>query len=433
MEGFLGALDREVEELTKRKTELQTQLVSYSSSDDDLLACYPAYEFCGSRPLRDIRHIPLEQVGNIDLQLHVATDAIHHQNKMDTQTITELKEYIKEQEKMEKMFLAKDKELCDKTGFDFRVSSAVIQPELINSPVFEGETAPGELEVRKKLLAKEIKAAASLVQLKGKTIEFGHKKMEEREEMIKAIDMLYNDLRVADRDMEIQENQLVALRTSEEDLMQQLEVANGIEGQKQMLVDNVKQLVLTIREEREGVELDKCEPQERLLKAQDYRLQQLKKRLHVAEKCLQQNCSIKDVNAIMENKWLTACPETFASRDDLMDLERVIPAEEKIHPALYNLFLREKERLSKSICKMNVVAAEKESVMASQSCRLEALSRACNNSIQELDDVAAKAAFAEEKQRREVFEWARQQRAYYCELLQERNELYQKAKKGKAI
>lgn len=423
LEAAIASREREIENLKEQKSQLQSQLVTMSSSGDDLLACYPVYEYCGRRAKKNIRDVPVEQVGNMVLQFEVATRAVQHQNAQDAQAITELKHYIREQQKSEKMWLTKRRELADKTGIDLTYASAARRSDLMNLQAYQAEASAEEVDGMKRLLQKEINAANVIRAAKGRTIELGHKQMEERNEMINAIDQLYNNIRVADRDLDLLAIEMDKLRASEEGVIQCIEDHDSKEAHNQMLVEQVEQLVVSLKEEREVLLLDKCEPQERLLKAQDFRLRQLERRLKATERCLRHNCSIKDVNAILESKWDNIAPDALEMRDDLLDLERVIPSEEKVHPALYNLFLREKEKLAQSICKINILVAEKESVMASQACRLEALSRACNQSIQELDDVANNAAFEEEKQRRQALDWARQQRNYYCDLLQEKSAL----------
>eukprot|EP00796_Vickermania_ingenoplastis_P005487 gene5487-3961_t len=421
LEGAIAAREREIEELKEHKEQLQSQLVSISASGEDLLRCYPVYDYCGRRPKKNIREVPIEQFSNTLVQFDVATKAVKHQNAQDTIAVTELKNYIREQGRAEKLWREKKQKLAEETGIDLPYTSAARRSELMEMQAYQPEADPRELDARRKILLKELAAGQLIRAAKGKTIEVAKKKLAEREEMVTAIDELYNDIRVADRDIELTNQEVDRLRGSEEHAVQCIEYKNSEESHKHLLVEQVQQLVQNLNEERQELVLDKCDPQERVMKAQDYRIRQLEKRLKATERCLRNNCSIKDVQAILESKWDAVTPESLELQGDLMDIERIIPADEKVHPGLYNLFLREKEKLAQSICKINILVAEKESVMASQACKLEALSRACNQAIQELDEVANNAAFEEEKQRRQALEWAREQRAYYCELLQEKN------------
>lgn len=423
LQAAVAAREQEIEALKEQKSQLQSQLVTASASGEDLLGCYPVYDYCGRKPRKNIRDVPVEQYSNIIVQFEVATKGVEHQNAQDLLAMTELKTYIREQERAERMWVEKKKKLAEKIGFDLPSSSPARRAQLMELQGYQPEADAEEIEARKKIVAREINAALFLRYCKGKTIEIMKNKLKERDGMVDVIDQLYNNIRVADRDLELLNQEMDKLRASEEGVIQCIEDKETEAGNQQILIEQVEQLVQTIKEEKEVLLLDTCEPQERILKAQDYRLQQLEKRLKVTERCLRNNCSIKDVKAILETKWESASPETLELRDDLMDIDRIIPADEKIHPALYNLFLREKEILAQAICKINILVAEKESVMASQACKLEALSRACNQSIQDLDDVANSAAFDEEKQRQLALDWARQQRTLYLALLREKTTL----------
>lgn len=423
LEAAIAVRKQELDELKEQRHQLESQLITASASGEDLLGCYPVYEYCGRRPRRSLKDVPIEQVGNVTIQFEAAMKAIEHQNSQDDLMIAELKKSIRQQEYAEKLWREKKNELAKKTGVDLAFSSAARRTELMNLQGYRPDASPEEVEARKRILRKEMAAGRLIRFLKGKTIETAHRQMEERNEMVNAIDQLYNDIRVMDRDLEEQNRQIEELRMDEEDVIKVLDDRDATEARNQLLIEQVQLLVQSVREEKLDVLLTKCEPQTRVLKAQEYRLNQLEKRQRMTEECLKSNCSIKDVSAIVEAKWESLPPDALVVEDRHMDVEAILPADEKIHPALFNLFLREKEKLAQGICKFNVLVAEKESALASQVCKLEALSRACNQSIQELDDTANGAAFEEEGQRCQALEWAKQQRALYSDLLYEKNKL----------
>lgn len=425
LEILVHTLEQELSTLKEKKENFQSQLtvVTGSSSKADLLEQFPCYEYCGRRPRKKFRDLPIEQVCNLVQQFEVATKSVRDQNALDSKCITELKNYIREQEQGEITWRKKINDLKDKTGVDLAHCTTSQREHLLSLQSFESEAFMEEAAARRKLLRKEIQAASTLVKAKGKTILIGKEKTESVEALQCEIKQLINDVRVVRRDIEVETNALEDERVLESDVQSSLEEKKNVENNNRMLIEQVEQLVQSLTEEREVMRLEKYAPQERLLKAQDYRLRQLEKRRKATEICLRHHCSIRAVNAILESKWEAAPVETLDGRDDLLDVDRVIPEDEKIHPALHNLFLREKERLAQAICKMNIVVAEKESVMASQACKLEALSRACNHSIQELDDTANKTAFEQEDLRREAQEWAHQQRLFYYELVREKNTL----------
>lgn len=419
------SLEREVETLKEKKQDLHAQLmgVAGTSGSDDLLVSFPCYEYCGRHPRKKFCDVPVEQFSNLFLQFEVAAKSVRDQNVLDLKCISELKNYVLEQEKAERAWRKKINELKDKTGIDLAHCSEPQRENLLSLQSYQPDAYMEEIAARRKLLQKEIHAASLLVKAKGKTIQIGREHAESLKNLQTEISQLTNDIRVLKRDIEVHKNAIDDARELEEGVIHYLEEKKSVEASSRMLVEQVEQLVESLGEEREVMWVEKYGPQERLLKAQDYRLGQLEKRRRVAEGCLCHHCSVKAVNAILESKWESVPVEGLDSREDLLDVDRVIPADERIHPALHNLLVREKERLAQAICKINILVAEKESVIAAQACKLEALSRACNQSIQELDDVTSSAAFEEESLRLQALQWARQQRSYYYDLVKEKNRL----------
>lgn len=425
LEASVLMLEREVKALKEKKESLHSQLVAATgtSGSDDILVSFPCYEYCGRHPQKKFCDVPIEQFSNLSLQFEVATKSVRDQNNLDMKCISELKKYIKEQEQTERRWRKKIKDLKDKTGVDLASCSDLQRQNLLKLQSYESDTCIKEIEARRKLLNKEIYLASLLVKSKGKTLQKAKERVDELENIQNENSQLANDIRVIRRDIDVEKNGIEDAEVLWNSVATGLEEKKNVEATSRLLVEQVQQLVQNLSEEREVMLLEKYGPQERLLKAQDYRLRQLEKRRRAAEGCLRHHCSINAVNAILESKWESSPVASAETLDNLLDVDRVIPADEQIHPALHNLFVREKERLAQVICKINILVAEKESVMAAQACKLEALSRACNQSIQELDDVINSAAFEEESLRQQAVQWARQQRDYYCDLMREKSRL----------
>lgn len=421
LETAITLREREIEELEEQKRILQSQMVVATPAlrSDPLLASYPALDYCGRKPRLSIRSIPIEQVGNTLSQLSIAERAIKQQNSKDSREIKNLRRLLREQEKRCSNWTAKAQALSDESGIDLKCISekdlnALSVDDAGNGNIIE------ETNARRLVVLKEIKAGEVIRHKKGNVIKALTDDIENCG-IIDTIDEIYNQIRVVDRDISV-EMTAIARRTLEVEEVDACleEKALATESASRMLME---QDVLDLRAEKEEMVNSQRIPQERVVKAQDYRLSQLESRLKAVDKALSSNHLTRDVQKIIANNWAYNTIDVSENREDLYDIERIIPAQEKIHPGLYNLFLTEKEKSTRTVSVLNIVTKEKEEVKAALTCKLEAKCREYTMLIQQLDELASSANYAEEEQRKQALLWVREHRAYYNRLLAEKQQL----------
>lgn len=285
-----------------------------------------------------------------------------------------------------------------------------------------------ELEDQHKVVTKELKMGNLLLAKKGNAIKLMSQQVQDRTAIIDVIDELYNAIRVADRDAKVEDEAIERLQRDNE------EVDEYLKEKEDGAIPAIRSVILQDAAQVRNNKLDIIntlkEPQERIMKAQDYRIDQLERRLKAVDEALRCNHLNKDVEEKLDENWdgqTLEAPDTKA--ENQYGIEKIIPAQEKIHPGLHNLFFTQKERVTRVVSVLNLNLNEKEEVMDSLAYQAEALARNFSATLQELHELASSAAYAEEKQSEEALAYVREQYELLQGLKLERAKLQNKARR----
>ncbi|CAM40520.1 conserved hypothetical protein [Leishmania braziliensis MHOM/BR/75/M2904] len=428
VEMSIAMREREIAALEREKNELQSFMASAKprGCEDQLLASFPVLDYCGRRPRKSIKSISVEQYGNIMIQLDIAKKAIDSQNQKDRADVQLLNRLIREQEKEHKMFLQKTKKISEKAGINLKWFTDRQCADAMRLQDYKTEVSLAELEARKRLVEHEVKAAKAIVERKGAAIITLTNLVEKRRSTIDEVDALYNQIRVVDRDTIIAKEELERLNADMQDADAWLEARpNPSESLARKIIDED---YTVIKGEKEQTVNEQRVPQERVIKAQDYRIAQLEERAKVVEKALKSNGLSHEVDRIVALGSSLGELEVPESQEELYDIEKIIPAQEQIHPGIYNLLLTEKERAARTVSILTISAKEKEEVTAELTTRLERLAGECTAAIQELDNCASELVASQEQQRVQALKWVREERKRCLRLFHE-TELFAKSTK----
>ncbi|RNC61216.1 hypothetical protein TcCL_ESM00982 [Trypanosoma cruzi] len=414
---------KELEGLRRRKAELEEELsiTPQNLTSGDLSAAFPVLDYCGARPRKDLRTVPIERVGNMLTQFELASKAISERNQALMHEVNELNRRIKAQGKHYIRVSEQTKNLEDATGVRAQGGDQASERRAFLRQN-ETDVTPQELESRKALILKEIRTGRILLKKKEQTIFEMTNAVQLRREILDEIDALNNGIRVTDRDLKCEKEALQALIAEHDDVDAKLNKAMIAKESSSRLL--IQEGIAEMRDEISGTVTESRQRQERVIKTQNYRIEQLEHRLECIEKALQNNNLLHGVDAALSQSWAAKGDlMTLGDDVDMYDSDKINPSQERCHPAIYNLFLAEKNRLTRCISLLNLVAKEKEAVIDALGCKAEALSKECQEAIQELDQVASGAAYEEENQRVKAIEYIEQQRLRYSDLFFEKHRL----------
>ncbi|KAK7195409.1 hypothetical protein NESM_000467900 [Novymonas esmeraldas] len=430
VEASIAIRERQIAALEQEKAELQSgmSVANREMRQDQLLASFPVLDYCGKKPRQSIKSIPVEQYGNTMIQLEIAKKAIDAQNQSDRTDIQELRRLLRDQEKKHKSIVHKTERLAEEAGIDLKSLTARRRGDMMRLHTYESDVSLAELEARKRLVDHEVKAAKIIAEKKGAAIVALTKLVEKRRSTIDDVDALYNQIRIVDRDTTVASEELARMTAEMEDADAWLQARpDPADSVARKVIDEDS---ATIKGEKEHTVNEQRIPQERVIKAQDYRIAQLEKRARIVDRALKSKGLSREVDKIVARGWSQRAVEVPEDQEELYDIEQIIPAQEKIHPGVYNLLLVEKEKAARTVSILTISAKEKEEVIAALTTQLEKLAAECNAAIQELDTYASEAAFAEEQQRVQALKWVREQRQHCNELSQQRALLENAAQGG---
>nr|CCC91193.1 conserved hypothetical protein [Trypanosoma congolense IL3000] len=425
----LALRQRELDELRARKEQLSGELGMELSAlgNEDISTAFPVIGYCGSRPKKDARKIPVENLGSVMNQFEIAIGAITQNNRDLKQQISELNRCIKSETENFVRLREAAKVLADSTGVSLDPNAVQHMGNKSRDGTENDESVQGEgeeetissLTKQKILVAKEIRAGRQLVKKKEEAVLAIDNALQSRKSAVDELNALYNDIRVTDRDIKSEKETLRQIITEHDAVDAKLNEAIERNVSKTRLLieqgtNEIKsELAETVSASRRG--------QERVMKAQEFRVDQLEKRLESIQRALKNNHLSRDVEAIVSQRWASGGDSLVEPypEDCLYNIEAIIPSQETCHPAIYNLLLTEKERLARRISLLGIIAKEKKEVIDALACKAEALARECQQAIQELDHVASAAAYEEEMQRVEAMEYIQKQRLHYSDLFKE--------------
>ncbi|AYU81172.1 hypothetical protein LdCL_300042800 [Leishmania donovani] len=421
IEANIALREREIAALEQEKTELQSFMTRANPKmrEDPLLASFPVLNYCGRKPRQTIQNVSVEQYGNIMVQLEIAKKAIDAQNHKDRVEVQELSRLIREQEKQQKTLTQKARRLGEDAGIDIKYFTERRRGGMMKMQDYKTEVSVAELEARTRLVDHEVKVARLLAEKKGAAILALTKLVVKRRSTIDDIDSLYNEIRIVDRDTTVASEELARVNADIQDADAWLEARpNPADSVARKVIEEDS---ATLREEKEQTVNEQRVPQERVIKAQDYRIAQLEKRAKIVEKAIKNNGLSREVDKIVAHGWSQREVEVPEDQEELYDIEKIIPAQEKVHPGIYNLLLTEKEKTARIVSILTITAKEKEELIAALTTRLEKLAAECTAAIQELDNYASGMVFSEEQQRVQALKWVREQRRRCAKLFYQKS------------
>ncbi|CAG9578610.1 conserved hypothetical protein [Leishmania major strain Friedlin] len=421
IEANIALQEREIAALEQEKTELQSFMTTANPKmrGDPLLASFPVLVYCGRRPRQKVQNVSVEQYGNIMDQLDITKKAIDAQNHKDRVEIQELNRLIREQEKQQKTLTQKARRLGEDAGIDIKWFTEHQRDKMMKMQNYKTEVSVAELEARTRLVDHEVKVAKLLAEKKGAAILALTKLVEKRRSTIDDIDSLYNEIRIVDRDTTVASEELARVNSDIQDADAWLE--ERLNPADSVACKVIEEDSATLKEEKEQTVNEQRVPQERVIKAQDYRIAQLEKRMKVIEKAIKNNGLSREVDKIVAHGWSQREVEVPEDQEELYDIEKIIPAQEKVHPGIYNLLLTEKEKTARIVSILTITAKEKEEVIAALTTRLEKLAAECLAAIQEMDDYASGMVFSEERQRVQALKWVCEQRRHCATLFYQKS------------
>ncbi|RNF05425.1 uncharacterized protein Tco025E_07784 [Trypanosoma conorhini] len=423
LEFAVALRQKELEDLRQRKAELEQGLclTPDALATDGLYAVFPVLEYCGAKPRKDVRSIPIEHVGSVLTQFEVASKALSDRNQALRHEVRELNRRIKAEGKSCAKVRENTTQLEHTTGVTAKPGNHAngSKPLVLQN---DTEVTLQELESRKALIAKEIRTGELLVKKKELSLVEMASISQQRQAVLDEIDALNNDIRVTDRDLKCEKETLQALIAEHDDVDARLQKA--LAARESTLLLTSQEGVAELKSEIHGTVADTRQRQERVIKTQNYRIEQLEHRLECIETALKNNHFTRAVDAALSRSWASKGElMTLANEEDMYDADKINPTQERCHPAIYNLFATERDRLSRYISLLELVGGEKEAVIVALRCKAQALSEECQDAIEELDQVTSDAAYEEENQRIKAIEYVEEQRMRYADLFLEKSKL----------
>jgi hypothetical protein len=335
--------------------------------------------------------IPFEQIRNAIAQL----DAQKHQEVKATRifqrTIGEVEIAIAEHEK-EQVKLRENIELMiGKTGMDEKRAklraedikksieedhksgaadangALVPRAELNQSRALATALVPIEMRVQYQQLMREIHAVKVLKVHNAKAID----EMAEAIERQKAIRTkrceVLAEYKVAEREMTLRKATLKTLVTEHDKLDQHAKAVKDRTDQGCRAILDKDSVTLRGR-------LDQCVErrrlQDRVIKAQQLRLLHLNQRLATVQAGLQRHGLAKEVDLRISEAEREAAKQSGGSGSQLIqfpeneeeafyDVEAIVPVEETVHPAIYALFVEDREKLQRRVNTQAMMLQEK--------------------------------------------------------------------------
>lgn len=524
----------EIEQLQRRKDELLASRTSedadtappsipqkssaFSSSElSTLVQEYPILFHVSMKPAVEVDKIdiPPEQVGNYVTQLTVAIAAVRQKTKLiskaaDTAALQHQR--LEDQQKdlgeridmfidltgipsklheNENPHMSKSKSRTTTGRRIPRLSKTLCADSAIPAAAFTDEVRPSTQSVnttRQQCLkvSKEVHLAEVLYRKQEKTILSLQKTIEAQNRTREENMEMKNKIRCLKRDIEEKKVTLERLLTQHAMLDKQLTIALGPSSTTRRILDHdVSQLRRQVEDCVEG----ERRVQERIIKAQEFRIQQLEKRLASVKRGVQNHKLEKQIESILlgmltttshsnnevemerspnsnraasaprsegdaEDKQRETSPkspspdgrghsqagsasasptsprrewEVPATKEALYDMDSIVPPKETIHRAIYSLFASERDQL------VEQVAAQRREIQTKDQ-ELDRLAETVAQLVVQLDEAQAlreatecDLELQEDGHREEGVAQVMEQRTAYAQLLQEKIKLQKEA------
>jgi hypothetical protein len=446
---------QEVRLLRQRRQELRG-LLGLSAGDPDsqeLETDDPTKQtvltlFCTTNSPRPFV-VPPEQIGNFVSQLSIAIEKLRHRTKSVFQVTREIDLLSKSYDRHGMRIAEQLNYMTELTGIPScrltrkvveRYRSTPVGVHISTSPTAEHEppkreslsavsVADGKKEIESLKCAiasitKEIHASHAIKNKKDRLIRELQGALERKEDIEARVGEMECVMQCMERDIKVKQRELEKLMEQHERI--DAEITSALHSRAVTCEAALDSDIAAIRKQIELTVEGQRRVQDRVIKAQEYRIHQLEKRCEAVE------CSIRNhsLSATVERLLQSLIDEKdeFNERqivvplatDDLYGIDQIIPPQETVHAAIYSLFVSDKERLAKVIAQKRQALHEKKVLQQSLSDKVEELTANYDEVVGLLEAAAAEASTEEELTRQSAICDASLLRKQYQALMKEK-------------
>lgn len=471
LQAALTLRQREISQLAKRKDELIEQQranhkssalgsTSSTTSREDPVASFvadhPVFAFCFGRENEElVWKLPIEQIGNVVAQLEAGMVALRQNQKEITKSNDAVGVRQRKAAATEISLEEKIRSLGDATGLPvsrsstatMRYKTAPIHAMLDETMAATGKETPAQLrqviaKARKEIHMVEIMKKKNLAVIQGFEVSL------KRQDAIKEDIVRHrNTIRCLERDITEKKLTLETMLLDHDVLDRQLTIAmkpKSGDRTRAILDRDVAELKRQVEDCVEG----ERRVQDRVIKAQEYRILQLEKRLSSVKRALQDHKLTNRVEA--------AILATLVERDDerdsngsqrsssslsparggdlpagvdlndkatLYNIDTIVPPQELVHPALYSLLASEKDALANVVSQQQSTLVERDQTVEVLALEVAKLTLALDEAQTLLDMTTAQIALIEDEQQDSLVEEVLEQREQYRALLENKSYL----------
>jgi len=221
-----------------------------------------------------------------------------------------------------------------------------------------------EMEELERKLEQEHRAAETIIRKKTSLIEHLEAEIALKKEEQEQLNLLYNDIRVKDRDLQELEREIAAM--TQADKARNLALVAAKEKHDETAFNCIDDDIKFLRDMVKSKK-DQKRHQERVIKAQVDRTKALTDRLETIA------AGIRDLalEARYAETMRGAVAATEAPAGAADDLDRIEPANEMVPVATYELLSRDLEAMRAAVSRKDIMVLEKEAVVAALDIKLE--------------------------------------------------------------
>ncbi|KAH9601399.1 hypothetical protein LSM04_001214 [Trypanosoma melophagium] len=279
-----------------------------------------------------------------------------------------------------------------------------------------------DLKVMAELEAKvqrELRAAQSIIKKKEALVIELEAKVERGEEMDSALNTVFNDIRVKEREVRELEIQLERLRKEDKrnddaltvfESQQQNASLACVETDRDFLKDAVAEMKAV------------CRRQDNVMRAQMTRQQQLHARLDTISKSLRE----MRLEEEFKRNVLKSALVPSVSREEPEDVSKILPEEEFIPIHTYRLIHKNNETMRTNVARKNMLVLEKEGVIQALDATLAKYADALNMTSKQQEDLKQNKALEMDELTTELQEQHQNYLRQLEQLMQENIELKKK-------
>lgn len=471
LQAALTLRQREISQLGVRKSELIEQQrathkssalgsTSSAASREDPVASFvadhPVFSFCFGRESEElVWKLPIEQIGNVIAQLDAGMLALRQKQKEVTKADDAAGVQQRKASAAELRLEERIRTLADATGLPKSHTSATTAARYKTAPigamlddVISGTETPAQLrqiinKARKEIHMVEIMKKKNLVVMQG--FESALKRQDAiKEDIIRH----RNKIRCLQRDVTEKKLTLEDMLMEHDVLDKQLTLAmkpQSGDRTRAILDRDVAELKRQMEDCVEG----ERRVQDRVIKAQEYRILQLEKRLASVKRALQDhNLTNRVESAILatlvnqdggernsnDSRSSSASMSPHRGGElplgvDLNDkaalynIDTIVPPQELVHPALYSLLASEKDALAAAVSGQQTTLTSRDQTVESMALEVAKLTLALDEAQTLLDMTTTQIALIEDEQQDSLVEEVLEQREQYRALLHDKNQL----------